>query len=136
VLGDCVVVTGATGFVASHVIKQLFQRGYAVHGTVRDPSNEKKTAFLRELEKKYDAKLKLFKADLLKPHPFDLAVDGCSGFFHVASPVIQGDIDNQKMVDSALKGTLSALNAAQKGKVKTMIITSSAATVSLTKAKQ
>jgi len=136
VFGDCVVVTGATGFVASHVIEQLFQRGYAVHGTVRDPSNEKKTAFLRELEEKYDAKLKLFKADLLEPNPFDLAVEGCSGFLHVASPVIQGDMNNQKMVDSAVKGTLSALNAAQKGKVKTMIITSSVASISRTKAKR
>jgi len=135
VFGDCVVVTGATGFVASHVIEQLFQRGYVVHGTVRDPSNAKKTAFLRDLEKKYDATLKLFKADLLEPSPFDLAVEGCSAFLHVASPVIQGDMQNQQMLDSAVKGTLSALNAAQKSKVKTMIITSSVASLSPSKAK-
>jgi len=135
VFGDCVVVTGATGFVASHVIEQLFQRGHVVHGTVRDPLNVKKTAFLRELEKKYDATLKLFKADLLEPNPFDLAVEGCSGFLHVASPVVQGDLENQQMLDSAVQGTLSALNAAQKSKVKTMIITSSVASISPSKAK-
>jgi len=135
VVGDCVVVTGATGLVASHVIEQLFQKGYVVHGTVRDPSNEKKNLFLRHLQKKYDAKLKLFKADLLEPNPFDLAVEGCSGFFHIASPVLKGNMDNQQMVDSAVKGTLSALNAAQEGKVKTMIITSSTASISPTKAK-
>jgi len=135
VFGDCVVVTGATGFVASHIIEHLFQKGYVVHGTVRDPSNEKKTAFLRELEKKYDAKLKLFKADLLEPSPFDLAVEGCSSFLHVASPVIQGGMENQQMLDSAVQGTLSALNAAQKGKVKTMVITSSVASISPSKAK-
>jgi len=135
VFGDCVVVTGATGFVASHVIEQLFQRGHVVHGTVRDPSNEKKTAFLRELEEKYDATLKLFKADLLEPNPFDLAVEGCSSFLHVASPVVQGDLENQQMLDSAVQGTLSALNAAQKSKVKTMIITSSVASISPSKAK-
>jgi len=135
VFGDCVVVTGATGFVASHIIEQLFQKGYVVHGTVRDPTNEKKVAFLRELEKKYDAKLKLFKADLLEPAPFDLAVEGCSSFLHVASPVMQGDMENQQMLDSAVKGTLSALNAAQKANVSTMIITSSVASISPSTAK-
>jgi len=136
VAGDCIVVTGATGFVASHVIQLLFQKGYVVHGTVRDPSNKKKIHFLRELEEKYGANLKLFKADLLEPNPFDLAVEGCSAFLHVASPVVQGDMENQKMVDSAVKGTLSALNAAYKAKVKTMIITSSVATIGRSKAKE
>jgi len=134
-LSDCVVVTGATGFIASHVIEQLFQRGYVVHGTVRDPSNEKKIAFLRELEKKYEARLILFKADLLEPNPFDRAVEGCSGFFHIASPVMDAHVDKQRTVDAAIQGTLSALNAAQKGKVKTMIITSSVASMSMSKAK-
>jgi len=136
VIGDCVVVTGATGFVASHVIEKLFEKGYTVHGTVRDPSNKNKTGFLLELQKKYDAKLKLFKADLLQSNPFDLAVKGCSGFLHVASPVIKGNMDNQEMVDSAVKGTLSALNAAYKARVKTMIITSSVASIAPSKAKQ
>ncbi len=31
----CVTVTGATGFVAGHVIEVLLNKGYTVHGTVR-----------------------------------------------------------------------------------------------------
>lgn len=138
VTGDCVVVTGATGFVASHVIEKLFENGYAVHGTVRDPSNKNKTAHLIKLQKKYDAKLKLFKADLLESNPFDLAVEGCSGFLHIASPVNVANMDHKEkvdLVDAAVKGTLSALNAAYKAKVRTMIITSSVVSLAPSKAK-
>jgi len=139
VIGDCVVVTGATGFVASHVIEILFEKGYTVHGTVRDPSNKNKTAHLRKLQKKYDAELKLFKADLLEPNPFDLAVKGCTEFLHIASPVRLGKLEHQEerldLVDSAVKGTLSALNAAYKAKMRTMIITSSVASLAPSKAK-
>ncbi|KAF5230024.1 hypothetical protein FAUST_10047 [Fusarium austroamericanum] len=34
--GSWILVTGATGFVAGHVIRQFLQRGYNVRGTVRD----------------------------------------------------------------------------------------------------
>ena len=34
-----VCVTGASGFVASWLVKKLLERGYYVRGTVRDPSN-------------------------------------------------------------------------------------------------
>lgn len=50
----CVTVTGATGFVAGHVIEVLLNKGYTVHGTVRTSTlgNESKTAHLRKLEKR------------------------------------------------------------------------------------
>ena len=44
--GDLVCVTGANGFIASHLIRDLLQAGYRVRGTVRDPSNVEKTAHL------------------------------------------------------------------------------------------
>jgi uncharacterized protein YbjT (DUF2867 family) len=44
-----ILVTGATGFIASHVINQLLQRGYKVVGTVRNLANKDKYAFLFDL---------------------------------------------------------------------------------------
>lgn len=42
--GNVVVVTGATGYIASHIVKGLLADGrFTVRATVRDPSNEKKT---------------------------------------------------------------------------------------------
>lgn len=35
-----VLVTGATGYIASHVINELLQKGYNVVGTVRSLANK------------------------------------------------------------------------------------------------
>lgn len=43
-----VLVTGASGYIASHVIKELLERGYHVIGTVRSVANKDKYAFLFE----------------------------------------------------------------------------------------
>ena len=61
-----VLVTGASGFVASHVIQQLLRSGeFVVRGSVRNVNNEQKIKPLQELcpEAKYP--LQLVQADLL-----------------------------------------------------------------------
>ena len=35
-----ICVTGASGFIATHIVEQLLQEGYKVNGTVRDSSPE------------------------------------------------------------------------------------------------
>jgi hypothetical protein len=45
-----VCVTGANGFIASHIVKQLLNEGYIVNGCVRDATNEKKVNHLKEME--------------------------------------------------------------------------------------
>lgn len=41
-----VLVTGATGYIAGHIINDLLSRGYKVVGTVRSLANKEKYAFL------------------------------------------------------------------------------------------
>lgn len=43
-----VLVSGATGYIGSHVISELLKRGYQVVGTVRSLANKEKQAFLFE----------------------------------------------------------------------------------------
>ncbi|KAK3014337.1 hypothetical protein RJ639_008930 [Escallonia herrerae] len=81
-----VCVTGAGGYVASWVVKLLLSKGYMVHGTVRDPSDEKKNGHLTKLENAAE-NLQLFKIDLLDYEGLCAAVAGCTGVLHVASPV-------------------------------------------------
>jgi nucleoside-diphosphate-sugar epimerase len=59
-----VLVTGASGFVATHCVEQLLDQGYSVRGTVRSLKNEAKVQPLREL-KHANERLELVEADLL-----------------------------------------------------------------------
>ena len=63
-----VLVTGASGYLAMHVVKQLVDSGeYIVRGTVRSLANEKKVEPLKDLSPE-NAKypLELVEADLMK----------------------------------------------------------------------
>jgi len=44
-----ILVTGASGYIASHLIKILLERGYRVRGTVRSLSNQRKNEFIYNL---------------------------------------------------------------------------------------
>jgi GDP-D-mannose dehydratase len=61
-----VVVTGATGFVASELVKQLLEKGYTVRGTIRSLQNESKVQHLRRLDQALPGSLTLHEADLLE----------------------------------------------------------------------
>uniref|UniRef100_A0A2N9FS72 NAD-dependent epimerase/dehydratase domain-containing protein n=1 Tax=Fagus sylvatica TaxID=28930 RepID=A0A2N9FS72_FAGSY len=125
-----VCVTGASGYIASWLVKLLLQRGYTVKATVRDTSDPKKTEHLLALDGAKE-RLQLFKADLLEEGSFDSAVDGCQGVFHTASPVFLTASDPQsQLVDPAVKGTLNVLRSCAKvPSIKRVIITASMASV-------
>lgn len=61
-------MTGASGFLAMHVVKQLLESGeYIVRGTVRSLSNEQKVTPLRSLcPENEQQQLELVEADLMK----------------------------------------------------------------------
>lgn len=68
-------VTGANGFIASEIIKQLLERGYKVHGTVRDPSDAEKVSHLHAFVNSKN--LRLFRAELDQPASFEEAFKDC-----------------------------------------------------------
>ncbi|KAL1225497.1 Phenylacetaldehyde reductase [Cardamine amara subsp. amara] len=57
--GKLICVTGASGYVASWIVKFLLIRGYTVKATVRDPNDQKKTEHLLALDGAKE-RLKLF----------------------------------------------------------------------------
>ncbi|XP_052199840.1 phenylacetaldehyde reductase-like [Diospyros lotus] len=129
-IGRTVCVTGASGYIASWLVKLLLQRGYTVKATVRDPSDAKKVEHLHVLEGAKE-KLHLFKANLLEEGSFNSAIDDCEGVFHTASPFYHDVKDPQvELIDPALKGTLNVLQACAKTpSVKRVVLTSSMAAV-------
>ena len=64
-------MTGASGFIATHIIKQLLEEGYSVRGTVRSLADEDKVKKLNELCPDAENKLELVEADLTKPESWE-----------------------------------------------------------------
>ncbi|XP_076958577.1 cinnamoyl-CoA reductase 1-like [Bidens hawaiensis] len=135
-----ICVTGAGGYIGSWVVKLLLSKGYIVHGTVRDPCDEKKNGHLKKLENA-EERLCLFKADLLDLEGLCVAVAGCTGVLHVASPVpiqalttVPGSYvpnPQEDVLDPTILGTQNVLNACLKAKANKVVVVSSGAAVLL-----
>jgi dihydroflavonol-4-reductase len=129
--GERVCVTGAAGFVGSHVVCLLLERGYRVRGTVRDPGNTAATAHLVRHAQAHEAELELVAADLTEPGAFKAAVADCPYVCHVASSVRLTAPDPQReIVDVAVEGTRNVLGAIiEAGSARRVVITSSIAAI-------
>lgn len=65
------LVTGAGGFIATHIIKQLQEEGYQVRGTLRSLEDKTKVERLQNLCPEAEYKLELVEADLTKPESWE-----------------------------------------------------------------
>lgn len=129
---DCkiVLVSGASGYVASHVVNLLLSEGYRVRGTVRSLTNEAKVTPLRELCSAARFPLELVEADLNQPDSWDGAVDGCAYVIHVASPFpSRPPVHEDDLIRPAVDGTLAVLRMCSKHRVKRVVLTSSVAAI-------
>uniref|UniRef100_A0A0K0DF20 Epimerase domain-containing protein n=1 Tax=Angiostrongylus cantonensis TaxID=6313 RepID=A0A0K0DF20_ANGCA len=121
-----VLVTGASGYIASHCVRLLLNYDYRVRGTVRSLKNEKKVTPIRRLQQ--DGRLELVEADLMNGECWKSAVSGCKYILHVASPFMI--VPDASCVDIAVTGTLNVLRAASKEySVKKVVLTSSCTAV-------
>ncbi len=123
-----VLVTGGNGYVASWLVKRLLERGFDVHGTVRDPRDPARTGHLRAIARDCPGTLSLFRADLLDPDGFDRAMEGCRLVFHTASPLIVREVEDpvRDLIEPATRGTRHVLDAASRTQsVRRVVLTSS-----------
>lgn len=131
-LSSPILVTGASGYVASWIVKYLLEEGYKVHGTVRSLKNIDKIEHLLALQKKFPNRLELFEADLLEKGSFHKSMQDCEVLIHTASPfVVTGIKDPQKeLIDPALDGTRNVLDTVNSvPSVKKVVLTSSVAAI-------
>ena len=119
-----VLVTGASGFIAGHVIEELVRAGYTVRGTVRSRSAREKVAHL-------PAAVELVEADLDRDEGWAEAVAGVDCVQHVASPFPAGVPGHEdELIRPAVDGTLRVLRAAAgSGSVRRVVLTSSIAAI-------
>lgn len=125
--GSLVLITGLTGYIATHVAQQFFDRGYKVRGTVRDLS---KASWLKDdlFSAEHAAgNLELVQVpDLGAPNAFDAAVKGVDAVAHIAT-VANFDPDPNNVIPQTVSGVVSVLRAAAaEPSIKRIVFTSSA----------
>lgn len=128
-----VLLTGANGFLGSHILSQLLAAGHSVRAVVR--STAKETQIYSDFPSFPKSQLETFIVpDMTMPGAFASAVVSNSPFsiiIHTASPFLYKAVsDNKQFLEPALNGTLEMLKAAKGQKdVERVVITSSCAAV-------
>ncbi|MEO7434507.1 MAG: aldehyde reductase [Candidatus Binatia bacterium] len=126
-----VLVTGATGYIAGHCIRELLEHGYRVRGTVRSLRDSAKTEHLRRIASELGGSVELVETDLSADRGWAEAVAGCTYVQHVASPFPpEVPKDENELIGPAVGGATRVLQAcAASGTVKRVVMTSSVAAV-------
>jgi nucleoside-diphosphate-sugar epimerase len=126
-----VAVTGAAGYVGSHIVLNLVKHGYTVRACVRDTSNLHNTAHLSAMNSIGPGTVTLHKGDLTIPGDYDETFSGCSYVFHAAAEM--GNLEGStpmKIYEGCFEGTKNIIGAIQKSaSVRRLVYTSSFAAV-------
>ena len=125
------VVTGASGYIGSHVVANLLARGERVRATVRDLSDPERVAHLQNLPIADGGGLEVVEMDLFETSSVNSAIAGCSDLIHTAATVVVRSRDPQrKIVDPSVIGTQNVISAIEKsGTIKRIVHTSSTAAI-------
>jgi nucleoside-diphosphate-sugar epimerase len=124
-----VTVTGATGFIALHCVRELLSRGYRVRGTLRDRSRE--PAIRAALGSLGAERLSFVEAELTRDAGWAQAMADATYALHVASPLPKAPPKHSdELVVPAREGALRALRAAHEAGVTRVVMTSSLAAIS------
>ena len=129
--GELVLVTGGSGFVASHCILQLLAAGYRVRATVRSLKREAEVrATLAAAGTDAGDRLSFVAADLTADAGWAEAATGCDYVLHLASPFpLNVPKHEDDLIVPAREGALRVLRASRDAGVKRVVQTSSFAAI-------
>jgi dihydroflavonol-4-reductase len=116
------LVTGAAGFLGSHVTRQLVARGETVRVLMRPSSNNRAIS---------DLPLEYVTGDLRDAGSLERAMNGIQRVFHVAADYRLWAKDPQEIYDSNVGGTKNLLAAAKNAGIEKLIYTGTVATIAV-----
>ena len=120
-----ILVTGADGFIGSHLVEELVRRGYKVRPFVLYNSLNS-WGWLDQSDPTILKTLDVFTGDIRDPHGVKKAMEGCNVVFHLAAliaiPYSYHSPDTY--VDTNVKGTLNIVQAARELGVEKVVHTS------------
>jgi nucleoside-diphosphate-sugar epimerase len=133
-----ILVTGGSGFIASHTILQLLNAGHRVRTTVRHLQREPEVrGMLEQGGVQPSDRLTFFEADLQGDAGWEEAVAGCDYVLHIASPFPANVPKHEdELIIPAREGALRVLRASRDAHVKRVVMTSSFAAIGYGQAPQ
>lgn len=118
-------MTGADGFIGSHLTEELVRRGYKVNAFVQYNSFNS-WGWLDDITEDLKSEIEVFAGDIRDPNRVKSAMAGCDAVLHLAAliaiPYSYHSPDSY--VDTNIKGTLNVLQAAKEFNVKRIVHTS------------
>src|SRR5215467_11072386 len=117
-----ILVTGAAGFLGSHITRQLAARGADLRVLLRPSSSNRAIA---------DLPLEYMTGDLRDADSLDRALSGVQRVFHVAADYRLWSKRSRDIYDSNVGGTKNLLEAAKRAGVEQFVYTSTVATIAV-----
>lgn len=123
------LITGAAGFIGSHLTELLVKQGYDVRAFVHYNSNNKQYN-LEYLDKELQDTIEVMPGDIADPFAVDKAVRGCDVVFHLAAliGIPYSYVAPYSYVSTNITGTLNVLEACRKHDVGRILNTSTSET--------
>lgn len=104
-MGKTVLVTGASGFIGSHLAEALLGDGHEVRTIVRRPETLERHGFAKH------PNFRAFQGDLLEPRSITEACRGVQQVYHLAGIISTRTGDRKKLFDINVKGSVNLMNA-------------------------
>lgn len=120
-----ILVTGADGFIGSHLVEELVTKGYEVKAFVLYNSFGT-WGWLDTVSPDIMQHVEIFQGDVRDPHGVKTAMAGCTAVFHLAALIAipYSYHSPDAYVDTNIKGTLNVLQAARELNIDRVLVTS------------
>lgn len=119
-IGMKVFVTGASGYIGSHLVRELSAEGHDVTVLVRD---------IKAFRGSGNDGMKIIKGDISDPDSLKFGMEGCNWVFHLAAYAKPTSTDRNLPYRVNVEGTINVLRAADATGVKRVVVTSTGGTM-------